>query len=150
MIYNNEFTKILQNEFASMSVSNPPAIDPKAMGIAVSLLRNDKGIADDALICIGVITHQFIQYCHKNKIVSNYQDAKRLLESSLAESFSVSCNDPGKITSSVMNSVYMEFLMEGSYPMEITYNINKCLSIAQQYCEWYINEAVKAGCITAN
>lgn len=80
MIYNKEFTDRLKREFRIMSIQNPPAIDPRALGMTNNILtKQHNNICTSTVICMGIITHQFINYCYEEKLCNNYVEVDRIL-----------------------------------------------------------------------
>ena len=148
MIYNIDFTNIVKRRFRTMSIQNPPPIDPKALGMANNILTNyQRDIHTSAMICMGVIVHEFINYCYDKKIGNSYYDIDNILTNAVAPVLNATKNDPYQVYQALIKFLFLEDIKRGIVPLEISEFCEKCDDIAIEYFNWYRDNAVKAGCL---
>ena len=146
MIYNSDFTNIVKRKFREMSITNPPAIDPKALGMANNILiKYQRDIHTSAMICMGVIADEFINYCNNNNICNNYYEVDRILDTSVMPALNAVKDNPYGIYQALIRLLFLEDLKKGNISLEIGEFCEKCDDIAIEYFNWYRDNAIKAG-----
>lgn len=146
MIYNSDFTNILKRTFRTMSITNPPAIDPRALYMANNILsKYQTNIHTSAMICMGVIAHEFINYCYEKKICNSYYDVDNILTNAVTPALDIAKNDLYYVYQVLIRLIFLEELKSGMTSSEIGKIYEDCDDIAIEYFSWYRDKAIKAG-----
>lgn len=117
--------------------------------MSVSILNPYREMHTSAIICVvEIIAHQFVKYCHEKRIASSCYEVDRMLRSELQPALEVAGSDSTKLFITIMNQLYFEKLQQGLLSLEIRINLEAIDDIAINYFNWYMNEAIKAACVS--